>query len=191
MQPFGLAWPDSWRATFGFAIVWLALMLAYSPLADWLATRWVAKPPTLGAFRALQQSQTKLILGIVVAWLLGAFVEELALRGVVLRWTETRLAVGFGTVLAAPGAIVVAALVAGLLHFYQGWRAALIITQLSVLFGVLYVISGHNLWAVILCHGFYDTIAFIRFAQRKSKYANLEADARDTGRPHDWGVGGT
>jgi len=50
----------------------------------------------------------------------------------------------------------------------------MIIAQLSVLFGLLYVITGYNLWAVILCHGFYNTIAFVRFANRSSKYSNLD-----------------
>jgi membrane protease YdiL (CAAX protease family) len=68
-------------------------------------------------------------------------------------------------------AIFVAALVAGLLHSYQGRRAMVIVTQLSVLFGVLFVLSGYNLWAVVLCHGMYDTVAFVRYAFGKSKYS--------------------
>jgi hypothetical protein len=48
------------------------------------------------------------------------------------------------------------------------------VTQLSVLFGVPFVISGENLWTVVLCHGLYDTVAFIRFANRSSKYSNLD-----------------
>jgi membrane protease YdiL (CAAX protease family) len=60
------------------------------------------------------------------------------------------------------------------MHFYQGPRAVLIIAQLSVLFGILFVISGYNLWAVMICHGLYDTIAFIRFARKKSRYSHVE-----------------
>ena len=55
-----------------------------------------------------------------------------------------------------------------------GPRAVAIITQLSVLFGILFVISGNDLWPVIFCHGLYDTIAFVRFANKQSKYSNLE-----------------
>ena len=47
----------------------------------------------------------------------------------------------------------------------------LVVGQLSALLGVLMVVSGNNLWTVILCHGLYDTIAFIRFANRTSRYA--------------------
>jgi len=75
------AWP--WFA--GLVIGWLALMLAFTPLADKIATHWFEKPPTLRAFRALQESRLKLLVGIVIAWILGGFLEELVFRGIVLR----------------------------------------------------------------------------------------------------------
>lgn len=56
----------------------------------------------------------------------------------------------------------------------SGYARCLVVTQLSVLFGVPFVISGENLWTVVLCHGLYDTVAFIRFANRSSKYSNLD-----------------
>jgi membrane protease YdiL (CAAX protease family) len=172
----GLMGEMSWPWTFAYALVWLALMLAYSPLADRIATQIAATPPTLGAFRAIQQSRAKLIAGIVIAWILGGFLEELVFRGIVLKAVE---ALAWNWVAGPTGiliAICVAAAGAGVMHLYQGPRAAIIITQLSVLFGVLLVISGYNLWAVMLCHGMYDTIAFIRFATRRSKYSELDSD---------------
>lgn len=159
------------------SLVWLALMLAATPLADRVATVWVAQPPNLAAFRGLQQSRAKLLLGILVAWLLGAFLEELFLRGIVLWGIETRLQAALPTGLAAPLAILSAAGLGGLLHLYQGARAALIVGQLSALFGLLFVWSGHNLWPVILCHGAYDTLAFVRFARKQSRYSRLPAES--------------
>jgi membrane protease YdiL (CAAX protease family) len=172
----GLGAPDSWPATIGFAVGWLAVMLAYSPVADRLATRLVQKPPTLDTFRAIQESKAKLIAGIVVAWVLGGFLEELVFRGIVLKSVECLLAAWFIGTIAASIAVCVAAVGAGIVHLYQGPRAVVIVTQLSVLFGVLFVVSGHNLWAVMLCHGLYDTIAFIRFAAKKSKYSKLNGE---------------
>jgi uncharacterized protein len=177
IQQLGLGLPESWLATIGFAVAWLALMLAHSPLADRLATRWFAKPPNLKAFRALQQSRIKLLIGIVVAWILGGFLEELVFRGIVLQAIEALMAPTLGGLMAVVVAVCTAAAGAGLMHLYQGPRAAIIITQLSVLFGVLFVVSGHNLWAVILCHGLYDTVAFIRFANKKSNYSKLDDDS--------------
>lgn len=144
------------------------------PIADWLASRWFHKPPTLGAFRAIQQSKGQLIIGIIVAWLLGGVLEEFVFRGLVLRSVEFILAARLPPLMATVVAIGVAAFGATLFHFYQGSRAMVIIFQLSILFGVLFVVSGYNLWTVMLCHGLYDTIAFIRFANKKSKYSNLE-----------------
>jgi membrane protease YdiL (CAAX protease family) len=174
LHELGLSIPAQPSAKIGLVLIWLALMLAYSPLADRLATRWFAKPPRLQAFRTIQQSRARLIAGILVAWVLGGILEELAFRGIVLRSIEVLLAARLGVPIAALVAVWVAAFGAGLIHFYQGPRAVAIIVQLSVLFGVLFLVSGYSLWAVMLCHGLYDTIAFVRFANKKSKYSNLE-----------------
>jgi membrane protease YdiL (CAAX protease family) len=171
----GLSAGSSWLPTIAFAFVWLGLMLAYSPVADRIASRLLAKPPTLKTFRAIQESKAKLIGGIVVAWALGGVLEELVFRGIVLKSIAAILTAWVVGPIAAGAAVIVAALGAGIIHLYQGNRAALIITQLSVLFGALFVFSGYDLWAVILCHGLYDTVAFIRFAAGKSKYSDLGA----------------
>ena len=157
--------------TVGVALAWTALMLAYSPVADALARRVFPGRPNLAAFKGLKQSRLKLAAGIVVAWVLGGFLEELALRGIVLQWVDRWLAHLLPRAVATTLAVVGAALVAAVLHLYQGRRAALVILQLSVLFGVLFVVSGRNLWAVIICHGLYDTVAFVRYATGRSRYS--------------------
>jgi hypothetical protein len=163
LGPVSPAWTVAW------AVGWLLVMLAASPVSDRIASALFKKPPTLGAFKALQQSRAKLIAGIALAWLLGGVLEELALRGLILRAVEASLP-GLGVASSVLGAVAAAA-GAWVLHLYQGQRAALIVSLLSLLFGALFVVSGHNLWAVMLCHGLYDTVAFIRFAMGKSKYA--------------------
>ena len=45
----------------------------------------------------------------------------------------------------------------------------LVVGQLSALLGPLFALSGRNLWTVILCHGLYDTVAFIRYATGVSR----------------------
>jgi uncharacterized protein len=180
LQDFGLRIPIPWISTIVFATAWLVLMLVYSPLADRIATRWFAKPPTLGAFRSIQRSTIKLIAGIVITWVLGAFLEELTFRGIVLKMVEAQLCTLLPMRIAAAISICIAATGAGIIHLYQGPRAAFIITQLSTLFGLLFVLSTDTLWAVILCHGMYDTIAFIRFASGSSRYSQF---ADDPGRP--------
>ena len=168
----GLGTPDSWLSTFGFAVLGLTIMLAYSPVADKVASRFFEKPPTLDAFGAIQESIGKLVAGILAAWVLGGILEELIVRGIVLMSVEALLTNWMVKPIATVIAIL-AAIGAGLVHAYQDPRAMVIITQLSILFGILFVVSGYNLWTVIICHGLYDTIAFTRFANKKSKYSNL------------------
>ena len=169
----GLSGVEPWTATITFALARLGLVWAYSPLADRIATRLVRTPPRLDAFRILQRSRIMLILGIVVAWILGGFLEELTFRAILLRSVEIGMSALLPAAVAAGIAVVVAAAGAGAIHLYQGLRAAVIVTQLSMLFGLLFVPSGHDLWAVILCHGWYDTIAFVRFANKTSKYSRF------------------
>jgi hypothetical protein len=69
--------------------IWFSERLRF---ADWIATELFGAPPTLGAFRAIQESRVKLLIGIVVAWLLGGFLEGLVFRGVVLGAVESVLA---------------------------------------------------------------------------------------------------
>ena len=176
LKQLGLGVPITWLSTFGFTIVGLLVMLAYSPVADRLATRFFEEPPTLDAFESVQKSKVNLIAGILAAWVLGGILEELIVRGIVLMSIEAMLAMVITKSMATAIAILIAAVGAGLMHAYQGPRAMVIITQLSILFGILFVVSRYNLWAVILCHGLYDTIAFIRFANKKSKYSNLDQD---------------
>ncbi|HUO97936.1 MAG TPA: CPBP family intramembrane glutamic endopeptidase [Rhizomicrobium sp.] len=170
-ENLGLAAPASWFATGAFAAGGLAALILATPPADRLASALTSVPPRLGAFRALQQSPAKLIAGIAIAWLLGGFLEEIVFRAMLLRWIETHA--GLPMPAASILAIAGAAAGAGIVHLYQGPRGALIVAQLSVLFGLVYVLSGHDLWSVILCHGAYDTIAFVRFARGKSKYAGM------------------
>jgi uncharacterized protein len=102
---------------------------------------------------------------------LGGVLEELAARGIVLNSVHALLSPYLGILTVVVLSVLVAALGAGFMHLYQGPRAVVFITQVSVLFGLLFVVSGYNLWAVILCHGLYDTIAFVRFASGKSRWS--------------------
>ncbi|MDY0087494.1 MAG: CPBP family intramembrane glutamic endopeptidase [Coriobacteriia bacterium] len=186
LEWLGLQSPSSWPATIALSLTWLAMMLVLSPLADRLASALVSEPPRLEAFRVIQRGWGSLAVGIAVSWLLGGFIEEIALRGIVVRHMQTRLAPWIGSFSAAIVAVLLAALVAGIVHLYQGARGGLIVAQLSVLFGMLYVVSGYNLWTAIICHGCYDTIAFVRFARRSSKYSDLsgESGSGDVGPTH-------
>jgi membrane protease YdiL (CAAX protease family) len=178
-ESVGLVAPKSWFFLIALSVGWTTLMLLFTPLADRVATKVFAKPPTLGAFRVLQQSRLKLMAGIVFAWIAGGFFEEFALRGVVQNATGILLADRLPAVTITAFAVLAGAAGGFILHLYQGLRAALIVAQLSVLFGLLFVLGGHSLWTQVIAHGLYDTVAFIRFATGASKYSKFDGPELD------------
>src|ERR1035437_1750074 len=72
-EELGLSSMVFWPQTIIFALAGLAVTLAFSPVADRIASRWFPEPPHLEAFRALQKSKVYLVLGIVTAWVMGGF----------------------------------------------------------------------------------------------------------------------
>ena len=94
-----------------------------------------------------------LFYGFVVSWGSAAFGEELLLRGFIL----DRIAklIGSDRVPALLAAIVVQAALFGSFHFHQGSNA-LVATVAGLVFGVIWLLGGRNLWACILLHGLVD-----------------------------------
>jgi hypothetical protein len=94
-----------------YAIAGLAALLAWSPVADRIATRLVTTPPPLRVFAGLQRSRSTLVLGIVIAWALSGVLEEVLLRGVIVRWLHNALpSAGHQVPAAAIGVVVAASL---------------------------------------------------------------------------------
>jgi hypothetical protein len=91
-------------------------------------------------------------LGIVWTW--AAFGEEFAYRGYLL----DRAADAGGHSTAAWGAgVVLVAVLFGLGHFYKGPAGVLDSGMAGLVLGAAYLLSGRNLWASVLAHGFIDT----------------------------------
>ncbi|MBV9992770.1 MAG: CPBP family intramembrane metalloprotease [Alphaproteobacteria bacterium] len=152
----GLAAPVTVLHTAMFTIFWTGVLTAYTPTAEWVADKLFAASPKPGRH---PESMRNLALAIARAWALDAFLQEIVLRGIVVG--ALRLAIGNWPAVATAATLAFAA------HLVAGPRRAAIAAQLSVLYGVLFVASEFDLWAVILAHGFYDTIALVQQARRK------------------------
>lgn len=91
----------------------------------------------------------------LVSWGSAAFGEELLLRGFVLdRLLKTMRS---SKALATLIAIVIQAAIFGLFHLHQGSNA-LVATAAGLVFGLLWLLGGRNLWACIVLHGLVDLI---------------------------------
>jgi membrane protease YdiL (CAAX protease family) len=58
-------------------------------------------------------------------------------------------------------ALVLSSAIFGSAHYYQGLTGIINAGTIGLLIGILYLFTGRNLWAVILCHGLVDIIFFI------------------------------
>ena len=120
-----------------------------------LLTKLLHQGPDLHQLERLVGNGRLLILGIVLAWILAAFGEEMIYRGYLLN----RCADMFGK---SPTAWVTSAifvtLLFGLAHFPQGPTGIIEnVIDGAILAGV-YFATGRNLIAPIIAHGIQDTV---------------------------------
>ncbi|MCR9259466.1 MAG: CPBP family intramembrane metalloprotease [Pseudomonadaceae bacterium] len=89
---------------------------------------------------------------IPVSWGSAAFGEEMLVRGFLLNRLE---GLSRSSVLAVIGQAAIFALA----HTYQGVTGVLMIFVVGLIFGLVFIRCGRNLWPVIVAHGLVDTIA--------------------------------
>jgi membrane protease YdiL (CAAX protease family) len=95
---------------------------------------------------------------LLLVWTWAAFGEEIGYRGYLLTRTAE---LGGRTTAAYWIGIVVVAVLFGYGHYYKGPAGILDSGVAGLILGAAYMLSGRNLWASILAHGFIDTIGVI------------------------------
>ena len=158
-KELGLTRPDNWLETLitgvgaGLGMLIVARFII-NPLAIKLFGPWL--DPEMFAHLKGQLPQL-LINVILISWLHAALCEEIVFRGFILRWVE-RLAGGGQGALAL--AIIIQAVLFGLSHYPQG-RTGILTTMFGgLLWGTIFLISGRQLWIVIMGHATVDTVLF-------------------------------
>jgi uncharacterized protein len=150
--------PESWWRILLIALVAAALRIVLGGFLETLAARvWPPIIAPAGTEAIAGHPGTALMwLGIVWTW--AAFGEEFAYRGYLL----TRAAdLGGGTAAAHLAGVVFVAVLFGLGHFYKGPAGIVDSGLAGLLLGAAYLVSGRNLWASVLAHGFIDTFGVV------------------------------
>jgi hypothetical protein len=98
------------------------------------------------------------LLALLVVWTFAAFGEEVAYRGYLL--TRAADLGGRSTAAYWVGMVFVSVLF-GYGHYYKGPSGIVDSGVAGLILGAAYILSGRNLWASVLAHGFIDTYAVI------------------------------
>lgn len=152
----GLRRPDAWWRVIIIAALLYALLWLHANYAlPWLAARI---PPSPGAsIMGYVAGNTVAFAGwLLIAWVVGGFIEELLFRGFLMN----RLWRLFGaTTLAWIPALLLQAVLFGLLHYNRGLFAFIFTATGALIFGLVYLLAKRNLWPLIIAHGAWNTIA--------------------------------
>jgi membrane protease YdiL (CAAX protease family) len=155
----GFKRPASWRRILQIAAGAAALRIV---LGDFViepltAKLWPAIIAPAGAEQITGNIKVAL-LGLLLVWTFAAFGEEIAYRG----YLVTRGAdLGKRSVAAYWISVVVVSVLFGYGHYYKGPTGILDSGVAGLILGAAYIVSGRNLWASILAHGFIDTVGIV------------------------------
>ena len=107
-------------------------------------------------FASLPGNELMLLYWLIVAWIIGGFVEEMLFRAYLITRFETLFSgVPFGLIFA----VIIPAVLFGQQHFYyQGLSGAVATGAVGLVAGALYVWLKRGLLPLILSHGLANTI---------------------------------
>ncbi|MEM7052492.1 MAG: CPBP family intramembrane glutamic endopeptidase [Acidobacteriota bacterium] len=163
LRVLGFRRPASWRrAGLGAAAAAGVMLLVEWTAQLWILPRLLGVPPAdTSRFDSLRGDPWALIGSLVIMWLTAALAEEVIYRGFLMG----RLARLFrGTGRAWIAALLLSSLFFGLLHLYQGIGGVLMTACAGLMLGGVYLLSGRNLWVVILAHGLTNTVSYLMVA---------------------------
>jgi membrane protease YdiL (CAAX protease family) len=153
----GLKRPESWIRIVQVALAAATLRILLGEfVVDPLTSHFW--PPAIApqGIDAITGNIQVALVTLLLVWTFAAFGEEIAYRGYLLtRGAEA----GGGATVAWWCAMVVVSVLFGYGHYYKGASGIIDSGFAGLILGAAYLLSGRNLWASILAHGFIDTYA--------------------------------
>ena len=135
------------------AAIWI-LILLFTPLLSYLGLPY----PDYSSFAEIQGNTNLLVLMLLRVWTAVAFGEEVLGRVFLIDRFES---IFKGLPGATPLAVVLAAVLFGLAHAYQGIGGAIQAGTIGLILGILYLYQKRSIWTNVVVHGTVDTIAML------------------------------
>ena len=163
-KEIGFKKPENWTKAVLFdllvsVLIVISLLVAVLPALKILTGSML----DLSAFNALKEGnlfdRILALLGwIILTWTLAAFGEELVYRGYIQnRLVDLTGDNRNGWIIA----ILITSIFFGINHAYQGIVGVITTSLIAIIYSVTYLKFERNLYAAILLHGMYDTLAFL------------------------------
>ena len=150
--------PGSWGRVVLIALAAAALRILLGGLVESLAARiWPPIVAPAGA-AAIAGSLPVALKWLGIVWTWAAFGEEFGYRGYLLARAAD---LGRGSTAAYLAGTVFVAVLFGLGHFYKGPAGVVDSAFAGLVLGAAFLVSGRNLWACVLAHGFIDTFGVV------------------------------
>lgn len=151
----GLKRPASWARVVQIAMGAAALRIA---LGEWVVDPLTSRfwPPAVApeGIESIKGDLGTALVWLLIVWTFAAFGEEFGYRGYLL----TRAAdLGRRSPAAFWVGMVLVSVLFGYGHYYKGPAGIVDSGVAGLILGAAYLLSGRNLWASILAHGFIDT----------------------------------
>ena len=157
--PPGLGRPKSWGRTVVIAVAAAVLRLGLGEFVIEPLTSQFWPPPQAPAMAAeITDNLSMAFLSLAFVWVFAAFGEEFAYRGYLLARSAD---IGNRSAAAHWIAVVITAILFGFGHYYKGPSGVIDSGVAGLILGAAYMLSGRNLWAAILAHGFIDTTGVV------------------------------
>ena len=155
LADIGLKRPQSWGRVFLLGVLVAALVFAAMYLSERAGFR-----RDLSKFKEVQGNLGLTVSEVGYAFIGAGFYEEFMFRGFLFQGLAMFLGASRGAWIAA---CIVQAALFGAVHAYQNPLGMAITGTLGLLFGFVVLVSGRNLWLVIVIHGLYDASRFVLF----------------------------
>ncbi len=142
----------NWKKLFGTSVILgmgieFSFQIVFNPVIETIT----ASKIDLSGFESLRGNLPNYLIWILFGWVIGGFIEEILFRGFLI----PRISQFFRNALLGNWtAILLTSGIFGFSHLYQGWAGVISTGWIAILFGIIFIRSGGNLWTTILTHGF-------------------------------------
>jgi membrane protease YdiL (CAAX protease family) len=155
----GFKRPGSWRKLVLIALAAAALRIALGDFViDEVTSRFWPEPTAPAGVNELAGNWRLALLYLGIVWTFAAFGEEIAYRGYLMQRAAD---VGGRTMIAWWISVIAIAILFGYGHYYKGPAGILDSGLAGLILGAAFLLSGRNLWACVLAHGFIDTFGIV------------------------------